>query len=361
MLSVGIVGLPNVGKSTLFKALTKRQVDIQNYPFCTIEPNVGIVEVPDERLTKLAKFSNSAKVVPAAIQFTDIAGLVKGASQGEGLGNQFLANIREADAIVHVVRAFEDKSIIHVSDSPRFVEAGQPRPADDIEIINLELILKDIDTLEKHLPKVEKNMKGGDKEAIAQYAFLTQLLPWLEDGKPAKNIEIKDKDIIFLKNLNLLSAKPVLYVINCSSDKKIIDYPASALPALELDVKLENELSELDFEAAKELRQALPHPKNSIDELISTCYDLLGLDTFLTTGEDETRAWTIAKGSRAPQAAGKIHSDFAKGFIRADIIFWEKLLAAGSWNQAKENGLIRTEGKEYIVKNGDVVVFKFNN
>jgi len=353
MLSIGIVGLPNVGKSTLFKALTKRQVDIQNYPFCTIEPNVGIVEVPDERLAKLTKFSNSAKTVPTAIQFTDIAGLVKGASQGEGLGNQFLANIREADAIVQVVRAFEDKNIIHVSDLPQ--------PADDIEIINLELILKDLDTLKKHLPKVEKMMKGGDKEATAEHAFLTQLLPWLEDGKPAKDFETKDKDLVFLKNLNLLSAKPVLYVINCSSDKKIIDYPASAKPALELDVKLENELSELDFEAAKDMREAMPHPKNSIDELISTCYDLLGLDTFLTTGEDETRAWTIAKGSRAPQAAGKIHSDFEKGFIRADIIFWEKLLAAGSWNQAKENGLIKTEGKEYVVKDGDVVVFKFNN
>jgi len=353
MLSVGIVGLPNVGKSTLFKALTKRQVDIQNYPFCTIEPNVGIVEVPDERLAKLTKFSNSAKTVPTAIQFTDIAGLVKGASQGEGLGNQFLANIREADAIVQVVRAFEDKNIIHVSDSPQ--------PADDIEIINLELILKDLDTLKKHLPKVEKMAKGGDKEAIAEHAYLTQLLPWLEDGKPAKDFETKDKDLAFLKNLNLLSAKPVLYVINCSSDKKIIAYPASAKPALELDVKLENELSELDFEAAREMREALPHPKNSIDELISTCYDLLGLDTFLTTGEDETRAWTIQRGSRAPQAAGKIHSDFEKGFIRADIISWEKLLAAGSWNQAKENGLIKTEGKEYVVKDGDVVVFKFNN
>ncbi|MEK7160529.1 MAG: redox-regulated ATPase YchF, partial [Patescibacteria group bacterium] len=301
---------------------------------------------------KLAKFSNSAKIVPTAIQFTDIAGLVKGASQGEGLGNQFLANIREADAIVQVVRAFEDKSIVHVSDSPH--------PADDIEIINLELILKDIDTLKKHLPKVEKNMKGGDKEATAEHAFLTQLLPWLEKGKPAKDMETEDKDIIFLKNLNLLSAKPVLYAINCSSDRKIIDYPASALPALELDVKLENELSELDFEAAKEMRQALPHPKNSIDELISTCYDLLGLDTFLTTGEDETRAWTIAKGSRAPQAAGKIHSDFAKGFIRADVIFWEQLIKADSWSHAKEKGLVRTEGKEYLVRDGDVMIFKFN-
>jgi len=353
MLSIGIVGLPNVGKSTLFKALTRRQVDIQNYPFCTIEPNVGIVEVPDGRLEKLATFSNSTKIVPTAIQFTDIAGLVKGASQGEGLGNQFLANIREADAIVQVVRAFEDKNIIHVSDSPQ--------PADDIEIINLELILKDIDTLKKHLPKVEKNMKGGDKEATAEYAFLQRLLPWLEESKPAKDIETKDQETAFLKNLNLLSAKPVLYVINCFSDKQIIDYPQSASPALELDVKLENELSELESQAADEMRNALPHPKNSIDELITTCYSLLGLETFLTTGEDETRAWTIEKGSRAPQAAGKIHSDFEKGFIRADVIFWEKLLAATSWNKAKESGQIRTEGKEYIVKDGDVMVFKFNN
>jgi hypothetical protein len=291
--------------------------------------------------------------VPTAIQFTDIAGLVKGASQGEGLGNQFLANIREADAIVQVVRAFEDKTIIHVSD--------EPQPKDDIEIINLELIFKDTDTVKKHLPKVEKNMKGGDKEAALEYTFLIRLLPWLEEGRAAKDIEKNEKEAEFLKHLNLLSAKPVLYVINCSSDKKVIEYPANASPALELDVKLENELSELDFEAAGEMREALPHPKNSIDELITICYSLLELETFLTTGEDETRAWTIEKSSRAPQAAGKIHTDFEKGFIKADVIFWDRLLAAGSWNKAKENGQIRTEGKEYIVKDGDVIVFKFNN
>lgn len=352
MLSVGIVGLPNVGKSTLFKALTKRSVDIQNYPFCTIEPNVGIVEVPDERLAKLATMSCSAKIAPTAIQFTDIAGLVKGASQGEGLGNQFLANIREADAILQVVRAFEGNDIIHVT--------GQPQPKDDIEIISLELIFKDLDTLKKHLPKVEKNMRGGDKEAALEHAFLSRLIPFLEQGKPAKDIKKNEKEAEFLKTLNLLSAKPVLYVMNCSSDKKVIEYPASASPALELDVKLENELSELDFEAAKEMRKALPHPKNSIDELISACYTLLGLETFLTTGEDETRAWTITKGSKAPQAAGKIHTDFEKGFIRADVVFWKDLLKASSWASAREKGLLKTEGKEYVVKDGDVIEFKTN-
>jgi len=352
LLSIGIVGLPNVGKSTLFKALTKRQVDIQNYPFCTIEPNIGIVEVPDERLAKLAKMSNSAKIVPTAIQFIDIAGLVKGASQGEGLGNQFLANIREADAILQIVRAFEGTDVIHVG--------GTPRPKDDIEIISFELLFKDLDTLKKHLPKVEKNMKGGDKDAVIEHAMLTRLVPFLEQGRPAKDFEASDKEKEFLAALNLLSAKPVLYIINCSSDKAILEYPAQAKPALEIDVKLENELSELASDEAQEMRQALPHPKNSIDELIGNCYTLLGLETFLTTGEDETRAWTIPKGKQAPQAAGKIHSDFEKGFIRADVIFWEDLLNAGSWASAREKGLLRTEGKEYVVKDGDVIEFKTN-
>lgn len=352
MLSVGIVGLPNVGKSTLFKALTKRSVDIQNYPFCTIEPNVGIVEVPDSRLAKLAEMSKSAKIIPTAIQFTDIAGLVKGASLGEGLGNQFLANIREADAILQVVRAFQDANIVHVS--------GQPKPQDDIEVIQTELILKDLDTLKKHQPKVEKNMKGGDKEAALENAFLDRLVPFMEQGRSAKDFPLQDKEAVFLKALNLLSAKPVLYIINCSSDSPVLSYPAQARPALEIDVKLENELSELDSEAAKEMREALPHPKNSIDELISACYTLLGLETFLTTGEDETRAWTITTGTKAPQAAGKIHSDFEKGFIRADVIFWEDLLKTGSWAKAREQGLLRTEGKEYVVKDGDVIEYKVN-
>lgn len=352
MLSIGIVGLPNVGKSTLFKALTKRSVDIQNYPFCTIEPNIGIVEVPDERLAKLAKMSNSAKIVPTAIQFTDIAGLVKGASQGEGLGNQFLANIREADAIVEVVRAFKDPSIIHIG--------GHPQPQNDIEVIALELILKDLETLQKHLPKVAKNMKGGDKNAVIEQTMLVRLIPFLEQGRPAKDFETNEKEKEFLGALNLLSAKPVLYIINCSSDKAILEYPAQAKPALEIDVKLENELSELEAAAANEMRQALSHPKNSLDELISACYTLLGLQTFLTTGADETRAWTITKGTKAPQAAGKIHTDFEKGFIRADVIFWANLLAAGSWAQAREKGLLRTEGKEYVVKDGDVIEFKTN-
>ena len=352
MLSIGIVGLPNVGKSTLFKALTKRQVDIQNYPFCTIEPNVGIVEVPDKRLELLAKMSNSAKIVPTAIRFIDIACLVKGPSQGEGLGNQFLAHIREADAIVQVVRAFSDSGIIHIG--------GEPQPKDDIEIISLELILKDLDTLQKHLPKVAKNMKSGDKEAAIEHAALTRLIPFLEQSRPAKDFEINDKEKESLTALNLLSAKPVLYIINCSSDKTILEYPEQAKPSLEIDIKLENELSELDFAAAKEMRQALPHPKNCLDELITACYTLLRLITFLTTGEDETRAWTIPKGAKAPQAAGKIHTDFTKGFIRADVIDWKDLLKAGSWAKARETGLIRTEGKEYAIKDGDVVEFKTN-
>lgn len=350
MLSIGIVGLPNVGKSTLFKALTKRQVDIQNYPFCTIEPNIGIVEVPDIRLQKLAEFSHSVKIVPAAIEFIDIAGLVKGASQGEGLGNQFLANIREADAILEVVRAFENSDIIHIT--------GQSKPKDDIDVISLELILKDLETLKKHLTKTERNMKSGNKEAALEHNFLLRLISFLEQGEPAKDFKTDDKETEFLKALNLLSAKPVLYIINCSSDKTVLDYPEHTKPTLEIDIKLENELSELNLKTAKEIRTALPHSKNCLDELISACYALLELKTFLTTGEDETRAWTIKRGTSAVQAAGKIHSDFEKGFIRADVIFWENLIAAGSWSKAKEKGLIKTEGKEYAVQDGDVVEIK---
>jgi len=352
MLSIGIVGLPNVGKSTLFKALTKKQVDIQNFPFCTIEPNVGVVEVPDERLWKLAEASKSEKTIPAAIQFIDIAGLVEGASKGEGLGNQFLSNIRETDAILQVVRAFEDENIIHVD--------HKPNPKRDAEIINYELILKDLETISKHTPKVEKEAKAGKKEALAELEMLKRLTLLLEKGQPAKDLELKENEIPLLKNLNLLSAKPVLYLLNCSSDKKVLEYPQEIRPALEVDVKLENELSELEKEEAEEMRKALPHPKNNLDDLISACYALLRLETFFTTGQDETRAWTIEKGSKAPRAAGKIHTDFEKGFIRADVIFWEELLKNGSWNRAKELGLLRTEGKEYVVKDGDVMVIKFN-
>ncbi len=352
MLSIGIVGLPNVGKSTLFKALTKKQVDISNYPFCTIEPNVGMVEVPDARLQKLAEFSHSAKTIPAAIEFIDIAGLVKGASQGEGLGNQFLAHIRETDLILEVVRSFEDEKIIHVN--------GQPDPGSDIEIIILELIFKDLETIQKHLPKVEKQAKAGTKDAGQEIEFLIKLQKYLQGGKPANDLEIKGKEMTFLKNLNLLSAKPIFYLINCSSDKKNVGYPENLKPALEIDVQLENELSELAPEEAEDIRTGLPHPKNNLDDLISSCYTLLRLETFFTSGEKETRAWTIKKGARAPEAAGQIHSDFENGFIKADVISWKKLLENGSWSQAREKGLIRTEGKNYIIQDGDVVIFKFN-
>jgi hypothetical protein len=352
MLSIGIIGLPNVGKSTLFKALTKKQVDIQNYPFCTIEPNVGIVAVPDQRLQKLSEFSHSAKTVPAAIEFIDIAGLVAGAHKGEGLGNQFLTNIREANAILHVVRAFEDTNITHTSD--------KPEPRRDAEIILYELIFKDLETLKNHLPKTEKKAKANEKDATLEMDFLRKLIDWLEKGKPANDLSVNEKEKVFLKQLNLLSAKPILYLINCASNKPILDYPDALKPALELDIKLENELSELSENEMQELRKALPQTRNNIDELISTCYTLLGLETFFTSGEQESRAWTIKKGTRAPQAAGEIHTDFEAGFIRADIIYWEKLISAGSWAKAKEQGLVRTEGKEYIVQDGDTVIFKFN-
>ena len=352
MLSIGIVGLPNVGKSTLFKALTKKQVDIANFPFCTIDPNVGVVEVPDQRLWQLAEASKSEKTIPAAIQFIDIAGLVEGASKGEGLGNQFLSNIRESDAILHVVRVFEDEKIIHVGHAPE--------PKKDIEIISYELIFKDLETLSKHTPKVEKEVKAGKKEASIEIEMLKKLTALLEKGEPAKDLKLKENEIPFFKNLNLLSAKPVLYLLNCSSDKRILENPREIQPTLEVDVKLENELSELNQGEAEEMKKALPHPKNSLDDLISACYALLKLETFFTTGQDETRAWTVEKGTKAPQAAGKIHSDFEKGFIRADVIFWEDLLKNGSWNRAKELGILKTEGKEYVVKDGDVMIFKFN-
>ena len=352
MLSIGIVGLPNVGKSTLFKALTKKQVDIQNYPFCTIEPNVGIVAVPDKRLQQLSEFSHSAKTVPAAIEFIDIAGLVAGAHKGEGLGNKFLANTRETDAILQVVRAFEDSHVTHVGDTPE--------PQRDAEIILYELIFKDIETAKNHLPKAEKKAKAGEKDVVIEVELLQKLIPWLEKGQPAKDLPLNEKEGIFLKQLNLLSAKPILYLINCSSGKPILAYPEALKPALELDIKLENELSELSENEAAEMRQALPPTKNNIDELISTCYTLLGLETFFTSGEQESRAWTIKKGTRSPQAAGVIHTDFETGFIRADVIYWEKLIAAGSWAKAREQGLIRTEGKEYIVQDGDTMIFKFN-
>ena len=350
MLSIGIVGLPNVGKSTLFKALTKKQVDISNYPFCTIEPNVGIVEVPDERLERLNAVAKSPKIVPAAIEFIDIAGLVEGAHKGEGLGNQFLANIRETDMILEIVRAFEDEKIIHID--------GRPEPKKDAEIIALELIMKDLETVERHKAKVEKRQKSGDKETMAEMNLSNKLVPHLSAGKPVKDLIVNEKEKLILKNLNLLSAKPILYIINCSAEKPVMVYPEWLKPALEIDAQLENEFSELSSEETKDMKKNLPAAKNSIDELISTCYALLELQSFFTYNEKEIRAWTIKKGTKAPAAAGKIHADFTKGFIRADVIFWDKLIAAGSWSQAKEKGWVKTEGKDYIAKDGDVIVFK---
>ena len=352
MLSIGIVGLPNVGKSTLFKALTHKQVDIKNFPFCTIEPNLGVVEVPDERLEKLAVFSSSKKVIPAAVEFHDIAGLVEGANKGEGLGNQFLANIREVDAILQVTRAFEDPDIIHV--------AGRPDPQRDVEVIGLELILKDLETLNQHFERTKKKAKAGDKTAKVDIALTERLIKLLEQGQAAKQMALSEEEKPVFRALSLLSAKPVLHLINVTSDQPALKYPDELQPALEIDIKLENELSELEKNEAAEMRQALPHPKNTLDEVISSCYALLELETFFTSGEKETRAWTVEKGSLAPEAAGKIHTDFQKGFIRADVIFWEELLKAGSWNGAKEKGLIRSEGKNYPVKDGDVMIFKFN-
>lgn len=352
--SVGIVGLPNVGKSTLFKTLTKKEVDISNYPFCTIDPNVGIVKVPDPRLEKLAVFSKSKKIVPTAIEFVDIAGLVKDAHKGEGLGNKFLANIREVDMIAHVVRGFEDGNIIHVS--------NKIDPKGDIEVINLELILADLETVNKMLSKSERDVKSGDKIAIIQKNILTKYKDALEKGKMANTVHIEEIEKEAAKSISLLTNKPVLFVVNVNEGQKIDK--DNFLPDINnkvfLPIKFELDLAELPDEEAKEFRKEANMDKNisSLDELITRCYDLLGLITFLTTGEDETRAWTIKKDSTAPQAGRAIHTDFEQKFIRASVINWQKLLDAGSWANAVEKGLLRTEGKEYIVQDGDVIEFK---
>lgn len=352
--SVGIVGLPNVGKSTLFKALTKKEIDISNYPFCTIDPNIGIVKVPDKRLEKLADFSKSKKIIPTAIEFVDIAGLVKNAHKGEGLGNKFLLNIREVDMIVHIVRRFEDGKIIHVN--------NRVNPKEDIETINLELILADLETVNKSLSKAEKEARSGNKEAIIYKTVLEKYKKALEESKMANNVFLDDIEKKAIKGFRLLTDKPVLYIINVDENQKIDN--ESFLPEIKnkifLPIKFELELSELKENEAKEFRQEANLDKNisSLDCLITRCYDLLELITFLTTGEDETRAWTIKKGSTAPQAGRAIHSDFKEKFIRASVINWQRLLDAGSWQNAIEKGLLRTEGKEYVVRDGDVVEFK---
>lgn len=372
-LSIGIVGLPNVGKSTLFNALTKKSVPAQNYPFCTIDPSVGIVEVPDERLHKLAEFSKTQKTIPAAIEFVDIAGLVKGASEGEGLGNQFLTNIRETDAIAEVVRIFEDQNIIHVD--------GKVDPLHDIQVINLELILADMQTVTKRLAGVERDVKRGDKVAIAEKNGLVKIAAALEAGKMARKVflELPEDEMNAVKSLNLLTFKPILYVLNKKAGGKNLDEPtadgASCDPRFTtlldyfkaeddqyviVDAGVEHELKDLEGEEKEIFRQELAGgiKDDGIDNLIKAGYKLLDLETYFTTGEKETRAWTIARNSTAPVAGMAIHTDFKDKFIRAEVIWWKDLLDAGSYAAAREKGLVRTEGKEYIVKDGDTIEFK---
>lgn len=347
-LKIGIVGLPNVGKSTLFKALTKNPVDINNYPFCTIEPNVGIVKVPDARLEKLAAMSNSKKIIPTVIEFVDIAGLVKGASTGEGLGNKFLANIREVDAIAQVVRTFENIDIIHVHD--------KIDPESDIEVINTELILADLETVKKVEVRIEKDVRGNKKGADKQLEIIKKIQADLEAGKLANETELdlsEENTQQVIRELSLLTMKPFLYIYNVSNLDEKLSEELESKDHVKLDIKIEEELSEITPEEAKELGIV-----SGIDALILKAYEILGLITFLTTGEDESRAWTVKKGSSAPQAGAAIHTDFKEKFIRAEVIQWDKLLEAGSWGKARELGTLRLEGKDYIVQDGDVVEFK---
>ncbi|MBI3291140.1 redox-regulated ATPase YchF [Candidatus Falkowbacteria bacterium] len=346
-LKIGIVGLPNVGKSTLFKALTKKQVDASNYPFTTIDPNVGVVAVPDKRLDKLSAMSKSEKTLYTTIDFVDIAGLVKGAHKGEGLGNQFLANIREVDAIVQVLRHFTDKNVTHV--------AGEVNPESDKETINLELIFADLATVEKRTAKNKKDLHASGKEAKILQPVLEKLVAGLENGKLAREIitDIEEKKLIY--DLHLLTMKPMIYVINVDEDKiyQKTDYIA-------ISAKIEAELSELPAEEAKEMLKELKLENSGLDKLIKKSYDILGLITFLTTGPKESRAWTTKKGAKAPQAAGEIHTDFEKKFIKAVVINWQDLLNAGSEHAAIEKGLMRTEGKDYLIQDGDVCHFKIS-
>lgn len=362
-LSIGIVGLPNVGKSTLFNALTKKSVPAENYPFCTIDPSVGVVPVPDERLYKLAEFSKTQKTIPAIIEFVDIAGLVKGASTGEGLGNKFLQNIREVDAILQVVRIFEDANVIHVH--------NEVNPLSDIEVINLELVLADQETVAKRISNVQKDVKKGDKEAIFEAEVLERAKVQLEQGKLLNQLELTEKESLALKGLHLLTMKPIMYGLNKKAGNKNLDelnderyaklikfFEEQKAQYVIIDAGIEHELKDLEGDDKELFRTELGGKTDGIDELIKAGYTLLDLITYFTTGEKETRAWTIKKGWTAPLAGTAIHTDFKDKFIRAEVVFWKDLLDSGSYGAAREKGLVRTEGKEYIVKDGDVVEFR---
>lgn len=346
-LSVGIVGLPNVGKSTLFQALTKKQVDTSNYPFATIDPNVGVVAVPDERLEALSKFSSSKKTIATTIEFTDIAGLVKGASQGEGLGNKFLNNIRQVDAICHVVRSFNDPNVIHV--------AGKVDPDSDQQTILYELAMADLEQINRAIDQAEGKARSGDKEAIKLLATTQKVKVALDQGQPAGSLELEESEKALLKPFNLLTMKPILTILNVDENDN-----AQIGNTLKISVKMEAELVDFSPEEARAYLQEMGWQESGLDRLIRASYDLLGLITYFTTGEKESKAWTIPKGTKAPQAAGVIHTDFEKGFIRAEVINWNDLLQSGSEAGAKAKGLMRMEGKEYVFQDGDVAIFHFS-
>ncbi|MEG6579172.1 redox-regulated ATPase YchF [Lactiplantibacillus plantarum] len=363
-LTAGIVGLPNVGKSTLFNAITKAGAEMANYPFATIDPNVGMVEVPDKRLDRIQEIIPAKKVVPTTFEFTDIAGIVKGASKGEGLGNKFLENIRQVDAIVHVVRAFDDENITHVT--------GKVDPQDDIETINLELSLADLEAVDKRLAKVQRAAKGSDKEAKAELAVLQKIKPALEAGKPVRSLEFNEDDQQIVKGLFLLTSKPVLYVANIAEDdmadpenskyfQVVADYAKQeGAQAIGVAAETEEEIAELDDDDKADFLAAEGVEEPGLNKLIRASYKLLGLETFFTAGGKETRAWTFKRGTKAPQAAGIIHSDFERGFIRAEVMSYDALDEAGSEAKVKENGKLRLEGKDYVMQDGDIVEFRFN-